>query len=230
MNKMQSEKQHPAEFLVELAHDMRNCLATLRGAAHLIAKTDGKAAYTDQARRAFEQQIERLAAMINTLTGVAPAISAAPVSQAATEPWLANVAGSRACELTGAAPKEHMHILIADDNDDAAMSLAMILQFEGHTVSIAHDGVEALELAEAWRPNVALVDLNMPRKDGFEVAMELQSRSWGHACQLIALSGWNRQQDRDRALAAGFSTLMTKPIEIDCLLRFLQTNVALARG
>lgn len=201
-----------AELLEELAHDMRNSLGVLRSAAHLIARTEDRPQQAAEARRALEEQIAHLATLIDVLANVASTPSLAP-------------AGEQQNMTPAATPGEHRNILIADDNDDAATMLAMILRLEGHVVTIAHDGEQAIEMANASHPDVVLLDIQMPRKNGFEVARELQSRSWSGSCQLIGLSGGATHEDRDRALAAGFSAHFTKPVDIDELSRYLQSSV-----
>jgi two-component system CheB/CheR fusion protein len=104
-------------------------------------------------------------------------------------------------------------VLIADDNKDAADSLAMLLEIEGYEVRVAHGGHAALALAQAFRPEVALLDIGMPELTGHEVATALRKEPWGKAIQLIALTGWGQERDRQQALEAGFNHHLTKPID-----------------
>jgi signal transduction histidine kinase len=117
-------------------------------------------------------------------------------------------------------------ILVADDNRDAAEALALQLQFAGHDVRTAHDGVEALEVAQAFEPDIALLDLGMPKMDGYETARQLRQRSNGKGLRLIALTGWGQQQDRDRTANAGFDAHLVKPVAEAQLFRALATAVA----
>ena len=112
-------------------------------------------------------------------------------------------------------------VLIADDNRDAADSLAMLLEFGGHEVRVAHDGRAALALAGAFRPEVALLDIGMPEVDGHEVARRLRAEPWGREILLVALTGWGQDEDRVRALAAGFDQHLTKPVDPDVIERLL---------
>jgi PAS domain S-box-containing protein len=108
-------------------------------------------------------------------------------------------------------------VLIADDNKDAADSLAMLLEIEGHEVRVAHGGHAALALAQAFRPDVALLDIGMPDVSGFAVAAALRREPWGRTIQLIALTGWGQESDRRQSKAAGFDRHLTKPIDMDDL-------------
>ncbi len=112
---------------------------------------------------------------------------------------------------------ERCRVLIADDNHDAADSLALLLELSGHEVRVAHLGHTALSLAQTFRPNVALLDIGMPDLSGYEVARALRHEPWATNLQLIALTGWGQDDDRRRALEAGFDHHMTKPIDPDHL-------------
>jgi PAS domain S-box-containing protein len=103
-------------------------------------------------------------------------------------------------------------ILIADDNADAASSLAMLLELAGHVVATASDGVEAVEKAGWFKPQVVFLDLGMPRMNGIETARCLRESQQGAALYLVALTGWGQESDRDRTLAAGFDLHLVKPV------------------
>jgi CheY-like chemotaxis protein len=108
-------------------------------------------------------------------------------------------------------------ILVADDNQDAADSLAMILEMGGHEVRVARDGRAALSLAQTFRPDTALLDIGMPQLNGYEVAQALRREPWGAGITLIALTGWGQESDRQKAIDAGFDRHLTKPIDPDAL-------------
>jgi signal transduction histidine kinase len=103
-------------------------------------------------------------------------------------------------------------ILVADDNSDAAEALALQLRLAGHDVRSANDGLEALEVAETFAPQVVLLDLGMPRMDGYETAREIRRKWWGKTATLVALTGWGGQQDRQRTADAGFDAHLVKPV------------------
>jgi CheY-like chemotaxis protein len=117
-------------------------------------------------------------------------------------------------------------ILVVDDNADAANSLAMLLEHQGHEVSTAHDGAEALVKARKLRPHVVFLDLGMPRMGGLEAAAYLRSSSNGEPMTLVALTGWGQQQDHQRTRAAGFDWHLLKPIDPNDLAKVLSSSPA----
>ena len=111
-------------------------------------------------------------------------------------------------------------ILLADDNRDAAESLAIILRLEGHDVELAHDGSSALRSFAARRPDVALLDIGMPQANGYEVARKIRAAPEGAGVLLIAITGWAQDSDKVESRAAGFDHHLTKPIEPEIAHRF----------
>jgi signal transduction histidine kinase len=103
-------------------------------------------------------------------------------------------------------------ILVADDNSDAVEALALQLRLAGHEVRSANDGIEALEVAETFAPQVVLLDLGMPRMDGYETARQIRRKWWGKSATLVALTGWGGQQDRKKTSDAGFDAHLVKPV------------------
>ncbi len=120
-------------------------------------------------------------------------------------------------------------ILVADDNQDSADSLAMILELGGHDVRIAHDGRAALSVAQTFRPDTVLLDIGMPQLNGYEVAQALRHEPWGADICVIALTGWGQESDRQRAIDAGFDLHLTKPVDPDALEALLSRNAAAGR-
>jgi PAS domain S-box-containing protein len=108
-------------------------------------------------------------------------------------------------------------VLVVDDNHDAANSLAMLLQYLGADVDVAHSGSEALERFDVYAPAVVLLDIGMPGMDGYEVARAIRAREAGRRVPLVALTGWGQEEDRRRARAAGFDHHLVKPADIDAL-------------
>ena len=117
-------------------------------------------------------------------------------------------------------------ILVADDNADSLESLAILLRCDGHEVYTAADGEEALQQAAACRPEIALLDIGMPKIDGVQVGRRIRAESWGQATTLIALTGWGQDTDRKRTQAAGFDAHLVKPLDISTLLPYLQPRSA----
>lgn len=113
-------------------------------------------------------------------------------------------------------------ILVVDDNRDAADSLAMMLRLLGHDIQTAHDGAEAVQTAATFRPDVALLDIGMPKMNGYEAARHIREQPWGKRMVLIALTGWGQEEDKRRATEAGFHYHLTKPAEPGALEKLLE--------
>jgi signal transduction histidine kinase len=118
-----------------------------------------------------------------------------------------------AVEKTEAPLPVRRNILIADDNQDALESLALMLRMEGHEVHCASDGEEALLLAGQRRPEIVVLDVGMPKLDGCEVARRIRAESWGRGAVLVALTGWGQEIDRRRSREAGFDMHLVKPVD-----------------
>jgi CheY-like chemotaxis protein len=112
-------------------------------------------------------------------------------------------------------------ILVVDDNRDAADSLAIMLRLAGHDPHTANDGLEGVQAAGTFRPDVVLLDIGLPRMNGYEAARHIRGQPWGQGMALIALSGWGQDEDRRRALEAGFDHHLTKPVEAPALEKLL---------
>ncbi|MGH8217690.1 MAG: response regulator [Steroidobacteraceae bacterium] len=125
----------------------------------------------------------------------------------------------------GQPPRERAgrRLLIVDDNRDALDSLAALMEMSGHEVHVATDGESALTVAERCRPEVVLLDLGLPKLDGYEVARRLRQSPWGRAAMIIALTGWGQDEDRRRTRECGFDSHMVKPLDLDALLRVLES-------
>jgi signal transduction histidine kinase/ActR/RegA family two-component response regulator len=114
-------------------------------------------------------------------------------------------------------------VLLADDNRDAADSLAMLLEMNGYSVSVGYYGEEALKLARQSHPSVMILDIGMPDITGFEVARRVRLEPWGQDVFLIAVTGWGQKEDKSRAIASGFDHHLTKPVDPDEVENVLQS-------
>ena len=114
-----------------------------------------------------------------------------------------------------------LRVLVVDDNVDAARALAMLLGYFDCEVEVAFDGESALAAAEHVEPHVGILDLGLPRIDGFELARRIRRLPWGKRAMLIALSGWGQEEDRIRSREAGFDLHLVKPVDSQALLRIL---------
>jgi CheY-like chemotaxis protein len=110
---------------------------------------------------------------------------------------------------------------VADDHPDVRESLAMLLELRGHEVATACDGVEAFEAAARLRPDLVLLDLGMPRLDGYGACRRIREQAWGRDLTVIALTGWGRDGDRRQTEEAGFDDHLVKPAAPAALLEIV---------
>lgn len=118
---------------------------------------------------------------------------------------------------------EARRVLIADDNLDALESLSILLQIQGHEVFTAADGAQAVAAAAEHRPDIALLDIGMPKLDGYEVARQIRAEPWGKAIRLVALTGWGQEDARRRSREAGFDSHLIKPLDPKILVDVLNS-------
>jgi signal transduction histidine kinase/ActR/RegA family two-component response regulator len=125
-------------------------------------------------------------------------------------------------QLSGIKPETPVprHILVVDDNRDSATSLAMLLKLMGHTVDTAHDGLEAVEKAAKLHVDVILLDIGMPRLNGYEAARRIREQQQ-EGLRLVALTGWGQEEDRRRSDEAGFDAHLVKPVDLAALTKLL---------
>jgi signal transduction histidine kinase/DNA-binding response OmpR family regulator len=123
-------------------------------------------------------------------------------------------------------PAAHRRVLVVDDNVDSAVSLALLLQLEGHEVRTAHDGPAALDLAQSFRPEVVFLDIGLPMMDGYEVARRLRQLLPSESFVLAALTGYGHEEDRLRSEQAGFNAHLIKPVDPAAVHRLLATEPA----
>ena len=104
-------------------------------------------------------------------------------------------------------------VLVVDDNRDSAESLALLLSMIGYETQTAHDGLEALDVAASFKPDVMLLDIGMPKLNGYDVCRRLRQQPWGARMVVVAMTGWGQDEDRRRSLAAGFDAHLVKPVD-----------------
>lgn len=126
-----------------------------------------------------------------------------------------NMPGNNGSSASAAAKR----VLIVDDNRDAALSLSMLLRLSGNHTQTAHDGLEAIERAAEFRPDVVLLDIGLPKLDGHEVCRRLRQQPWGKNLLLVALSGW--AEDLQNSPDVGFDHHLVKPVSHSTLVGLL---------
>jgi CheY-like chemotaxis protein len=123
---------------------------------------------------------------------------------------------------TSATSKPRRRILIVDDNRDGADTLARVLEMLGNDTRAVYDGAEAVEVAETYRPSMVLLDLGLPRLNGFEACEHLRRREWCKGVVIVAVTGWGQEQFRRRSEEAGFDHHMVKPVDPIELMKLLE--------
>jgi CheY-like chemotaxis protein len=106
-----------------------------------------------------------------------------------------------------------VHVLVVEDDEDTAASLAMLLRMYGHDVEVAADGPSALQAVHAGPPEVVLLDIAMPKMDGWQVAEKIRHQNKGRTPLLIAISGYGSAADKRRSNQAGIDLHLTKPVD-----------------
>ena len=163
--------------------------------------------------------------------GRAEARSAGPGKGSEFRVWLPVGTAPPRADAPGAIANDRrasrLRVLVADDNEDNAETCAALVRLWGHEVRVARDGDEALAIAEAYRPQVAVLDIGMPLMSGYQVAEALRASPWGAAVSLIAVTGWGQDEDRRKAAAAGFDHHLSKPVDPERLREMLELVPAL---
>jgi len=134
----------------------------------------------------------------------------------------ASLRPSADASFAAAAPRVRHRILVADDNADSASTLSLMLEVLGNEVFVAHDGVEALDLARRHRPQAILLDIGMPRMNGYDACARIREQPWGREPLIVALTGWGQEEDKNRSKAAGFDRHLVKPVEPAMLEKILE--------
>lgn len=128
------------------------------------------------------------------------------------------------------APSDQLQVLVVDDNTDAAESLGVLLDIEGHAAHIAHTGAEALQLAQSQALDVVFLDIGLPDMTGYDVAKRLRLLPGMQKTLLVALTGWGTQDDRQRTRDAGFDRHLTKPAELPAVEELLRAAAQAKRA
>ena len=118
-------------------------------------------------------------------------------------------------------PATARRILVVDDNRDSAESLAMLLKLTGNETHTAYDGLEAVKAAAMFKPEVVLLDIGLPKMNGFEAARKIRADAWGKTMVLVALTGWGQEEDREKSREAGFDGHLVKPVDHAALTKLL---------
>jgi CheY-like chemotaxis protein len=126
-------------------------------------------------------------------------------------------------------PTARFRLLVVDDNRDSVDSLSTLLRLMGNDVHMAYDGVEAVHAADAFRPDVVLLDVGLPLRSGYDAAKMIRNEPWGRSVVLIALTGWGQEQDRRKSREAGFDHHLVKPVDPKALMTLVSELFHTAR-
>ncbi|MBX9582114.1 MAG: response regulator [Gemmataceae bacterium] len=127
-------------------------------------------------------------------------------------------------------PPAARRVLVVDDNRDGAASLAMMLKLLGNETRTAHDGLEAVDVAAAFRPDVILLDVGMPKLNGYDACRRIRGQPWARGAVIVACTGWGQDEDRRRSAEAGFDHHLVKPVDPQALMKLLAGPPAVERG
>jgi CheY-like chemotaxis protein len=122
-------------------------------------------------------------------------------------------------------PNGKRRILVVDDNRDNANSLSMLLKLTGNETSVAYDGEQAVEAAASQRPDVIILDIGLPKLNGYDACRKIRANDWAEGVLIIALTGWGQEEDRRKSAAAGFDAHLVKPVDHSELMRLLSSKV-----
>lgn len=214
--KMGSTDEAGAEFLIILAHEIRNPLATILSTLELVKAQGTNAAGTLKLLEVVEGRARAISALLDDLLDESRI--SRHVSRSKKE--LPSLKKIPPMDKMARAFENPLKVLVVDDNETAADSLGQLLALRGCEIEIAYNGAQALQKALTFAPQVAILDIGMPDMDGYELVGLLRERKL--QCTYIALTGYGQDNDKKKALHAGFAYHLTKPAgikEIETILR-----------
>lgn len=221
--KQENDERKRQEWLAALSDDLRNSLAAISNAVTLLKRTQLDPQSTRIAQDILERQTSHLIAVANLLDSAWTTSQEehSEVQEPQQQSSMANELPIAPLAIPASGPLKRL--LVVDDNWDAARSLAMLLENLGYPVWIAHDGQGALDLARQHHPQIFLLDLGLPKIDGYQVAEQLRADPKFSEMLLVAITGHsiNGEDSRRRARAAGFDYFLTKPIHLESLQALL---------
>ena len=215
-------------LLNTVAHELRNLLAPLHAELAIIQRSHGEAKTIAEHCGAMEGQLKQLAGMVDDLQrpaldvrddrdlDVTRTLWQAPLP---AEDWPA----STSPRVHDPAETPTCRVLLVDDNRVLAQSIRRFIQVLGHDIRVAYDGLEALQIASEYRPDLVLMDIGLPKLSGYDVAREIRSKPWGASMTLVAMTGWGRDDDRRQSQEAGFDQHLMKPVPADALESLLSS-------
>ncbi len=202
-----------------VAHELRAPLAPICIAVALLKRDGISADVRAEAHQVIDRQMARMVKAIDNLLGVGSAVKAQ--TQVAS-----SVADGREPVPAGSAVKtaivEPRRVMVVDDDQDNTRALAMLLRDRGYVVETTTDSDAALAAADRFRPDVMLLDLEMPKQSGHTLCRSIRRQSWGQGVRMVAQTALGRPDDRRRSESAGFDAHLVKPVDVAMLEAFLR--------
>ena len=202
-----------------VAHELRAPLAPICIAVALLKRDGISADVRAEAHQVIDRQMARMVKVIDNLLGVGSAVKAR--TQVAS-----SVADGREPEPAGSAVKtaivEPLRLMVVDDDEDNTRALAMLLRDRGYVVETTSDSEAALAAADRFRPDVMLLDLEMPKQSGHSLCRSIRRQAWGHDVRIVAQTALGHPDDRRRSESAGFDAHLVKPVDVAMLEAFLR--------
>jgi CheY-like chemotaxis protein len=205
LEELRTADRRKDESLGTCVAEMRRRLAALSNEVRTIAEQRGDAEAVGRSCSNVEQQLAEVERWMDDL----------PIAPSGDRADEESPGESKPCAPGG------RRILVVDDNRDAARSLAKQLVRLGNVTRTAYDGLEAVEVAERFRPEAILLDLGMPKLNGYDAARRIREQPWGEGVLLLALTGWGQEDDKRRSKEAGFDHHVTKPVDVDAMMRLI---------
>jgi CheY-like chemotaxis protein len=209
---LKAAERRADDFLSKLVHELRNPLAPLKHAVQILRIKGNEAETRAWAQEMMERQVGQLVSSIERCIGASLEIEAQP-EPAALEAQ-ASVAPAPP-SATPSVPSKRRRVLVVDDNQDVAQSLAMVVDLCGHDVEVAHDGPAALSKAKAAPPDVVFLDIGLPGMDGYEVARAMRAEAKLNQAVLVALTGYGTEEAKRKSAEAGFNHHLLKPVSLE---------------
>ena len=247
---LEKSGRQTSEFLAMLAHELRNPLAPIANALKLLSRRPSADPTELWVREVLERQTGQMSRLVDDLLDVSRVTRAAMVQRLVNlhdgsvearsagpgqgsefvvrlplraEPAIVQPPSTAHAEDC-APPGAPRRVLVVDDNQDAAQALRLLLESEGHEVMLAADGPAGLSMAREHRPDVVLLDIGLPRLNGYEIATRIRADPALKGTMLVAVTGYGQMHDRARASASGFDHHLVKPVEFSALQDLLRAS------
>lgn len=216
--RLREENQRKDEFLAMMAHELRNPLASLVGGLALMEELGLPGQEFDSVHASMGRQVSHLVRLVDDLLDDERPVPRSHLGDYRETPRRTRLGGDENPESS----KHPVHIAIVDDDADSRTLLKMLLESWGYKVVEAADGLEGVDLVVGKSPDVVLMDVGMPRMNGYEAAEKIRELMNGQTPRLIAMTGYGASRDRERARRAGFDEHLVKPVYPDDLLEVLK--------